>query len=79
MNEKIKAQHLVEGILIIALVAFGCIAFVTRFDLKTLRDYVLGVPATDSGGRTTISVDSMTETNTSSTGSGDTGTGTGTP
>lgn len=60
-KNKLQSQNLLEGILIFALVALGCCAFVSHFDYKLLRNYVFGRPATTSGGSTTITIEAMTK------------------
>lgn len=46
--KKIKSQNLIEYILIFALIAIAGYAFVSKFDLKTLRNYVFMRPASTS-------------------------------
>lgn len=53
-----RAQNLVEGILIIALVALGCLGFVSHFDLNKLAGYVIGAPI---GSTTRTSTSTVTE------------------
>lgn len=56
---KKKSQNLLEYILIFALIAVAGVAFVTKFDLKTLKNYVFMRPA-DSNDSTKIKIEAMT-------------------
>lgn len=64
MKKKLLAQNLVEGILILALVALGCLGFVSHFNMKTLIGYVLNRP---EGSVTIEKSNSKTTGNLSST------------
>lgn len=56
MKKKLLAQNLVEGILIMALVALGCVGFVTRFNLNTLKGYIFNRPV----GSATVTTNTVT-------------------
>jgi len=54
-----KAQNLVEYILIFLLVAVAGYMFVSKMDLKSIKNYVFMRPADSSG--TQITVEAMTK------------------
>lgn len=53
-----KAQNLLEQVLIVAFVAIVCYTVASKFDLKTLRNYVFIRPADDAGQ---INIEAMTK------------------
>lgn len=57
---KKKSQNLLEYILIFAMLAVAGYAFVAKFDLKTLKNYVFMRPA-DNADTTKIKIEAMTE------------------
>lgn len=59
-KKKYKAQNLIEGILIFAMVALACFGFVMKFDFGKFKNYVFLSP-TDSADKTKIKVEAMTQ------------------
>lgn len=63
--KKQNGQNLLEYALILALIAIAGVAFVTKFDLKKIRNYVLNRPATTGTVNgitgTRINVEAMTK------------------
>ena len=57
--KKIKSQNLLEYILIAALIAVAGAAFVSKFDLRTIKNYVFMRPA-DSTDPSKIKIEAMT-------------------
>lgn len=55
-----KSQNLIEYILIVALIAIAGYAFMAKFDLKTIKNYVFSRPA-DSADSTKIEIEAMTK------------------
>jgi hypothetical protein len=60
--KKINAQNLLEYILILAMVAVACSFFVSKLDLKRIKNYVFNHPA-ESSNPTQIKIEPMTEGN----------------
>lgn len=58
-KKKIKAQNLMEFILIFSMVAIACFGFVMKFDFKKFKNYVFLRP-TDSADSTKINFEAMT-------------------
>lgn len=57
---KLKAQNLIEYILIFAMVAIVSYGFVTKFDLRTIKNHVFDRPA-DTTDPSRINIEPMTE------------------
>ena len=57
---KKKGQNLIEYVLIFAMVAVACYGFVSKFDFKTLKNYVFIRPA-DSADPSKIKIEAMTQ------------------
>ena len=57
---KKKGQTLIEYILIVAMVAIAGYGFVSKFDFRTLKNYVFMRPA-DSTDSTKIKIEAMTQ------------------
>lgn len=57
---KRKGQNLIEYILIFTLVVVAGYAMVSKFDLKSIKNYVFMRPA-DSTDKTLIKIEAMTE------------------
>jgi hypothetical protein len=57
---KKRGQNLLEYILIFAMIAIAGYAFVAKFDLKSIKNYVFSRP-TDSADSTKIKIEAMTE------------------
>lgn len=57
---KKQGQTLIEYVLIVAMVAMAGYAFVSKFDFRTLKNYVFMRPA-DSTDSTKIKIEAMTE------------------
>ena len=57
--KKIKSQNLLEYILIAALIAVVCAVVVSKFDLRTIKNYVFMRPA-DSTDPSKIKIEPMT-------------------
>ncbi len=55
-----KGQNLLEYILIFAMLAIAGYAFVSKFDLKIIKNYVFMRPA-DSADATKIKIEAMTQ------------------
>ena len=60
-RNKLKAQSLVEYLLIFAMVALVSYGFVSHFNFVTLRNYVFNRPASTTSGATTITIEPMTK------------------
>lgn len=58
--KKIKAQNMMEYLLIAAMVAIVGYGFVAKFDLQKLKNHVFMRP-TDSTDNTKIKIEAMTE------------------
>ena len=59
-NNKKKSQNLLEYILIFAMVAVAGYAFVAKFDLSRLKNYVFSRSA-DTADTSKIKIEAMTE------------------
>lgn len=55
-----KGQNLLEYILIFAMIAVASYAFMSKFDLRTLKNYVFMRPA-DSSDSSKIKIEAMTD------------------
>jgi len=58
--KKVKAQNVLEYILIASLIAISGYLFVSKFDLQQLKNYVFMRPA-DSTDSTKIKIEAMTQ------------------
>lgn len=59
---KKNAQNLLEYILILSMIAVAAYAFVFKFDLKSIKNYVFMRPA-DSANSSQIKIEAMTSGN----------------
>lgn len=58
-KKKFKAQNLIEGLLILALVAIACFGVVMKFNFGKFKNYVFSRP-TDSADNTKVKFEAMT-------------------
>jgi len=58
--KKVKAQNVLEYILIASLIAISGYLFVSKFDLQQLKNYVFMRPS-DSTDSTKIKIEAMTQ------------------
>jgi len=58
--KKVKAQNLIEYILIASMIALAGYLFVSKFDMQKIKNYVFMRPA-DSTDSTKIKIEAMTK------------------